>query len=117
MFVEKKNVPALESPIRNLKSKVSSQTRLPSGRSAGNFSVCSAGWPRSSRSSAITNFTRTGNIAELRWQALSGNTPVRIERANNLNGPWTSVAANLTTGEFTDTNTPAGSAFYRVVTE
>jgi len=66
---------------------------------------------------AITNFTRTSNTTELRWQALSSNTPVRVERATNLNGPWTSVVTNLTIGEFTDTNPPAGSAFYRVVTE
>ena len=66
---------------------------------------------------AITNFTRTANTTELRWQALSSNTPVRVERATNLNGPWTSVVTKLTTGEFTDTNTPAGSAFYRIVTE
>lgn len=66
---------------------------------------------------AITNFTRTGNTTELRWQTLSSNTPVRVERATNLNGPWTSVVTALTTGEFTDTNTPAGSAFYRIVTQ
>lgn len=35
---------------------------------------------------AITNFTRSGNTAELRWQALSTNTPVRVERAANLTG-------------------------------
>jgi len=66
---------------------------------------------------AITNFTRTANTTELRWQALSSNTPVRVERATNLNGPWTSVVTKLTTGVFTDTNTPAGSAFYRIVIE
>jgi len=66
---------------------------------------------------AITNFTRSGNTAELRWQQLSTNTPIRIERATNLTGPWTSIATNLTTGSFTDTNAPSRSAFYRLVTE
>jgi len=66
---------------------------------------------------AITNFTRSGNIAELRWQALSTNTPVRVERATDLTGPWTAIATNLITGSFTDTNAPARSAFYRLVTE
>jgi hypothetical protein len=61
--------------------------------------------------------TRTANTTQLRWQALSSNTLVRVERATNLNGPWTSVVTKLTTGEFTDINTPAGSAFYRIVTE
>lgn len=66
---------------------------------------------------AITNFTRTGNTAELRWQQLSTNTPIRIERATDLTGPWTAIATNLGTGTFTDTNAPTGAAFYRLVTE
>ncbi len=67
---------------------------------------------------AITNITRTGNTAELRWTALSTNTPVRVERSINLtSGPWTVIASNLTTGVFTDTNAPARSACYRLVTE
>lgn len=66
---------------------------------------------------AITNFTRSGTIAELRWQPLSTNTPIRVERTTDLAGPWNTIATNLTTGEFTDTNAPAGSAFYRLVTE
>ena len=66
---------------------------------------------------AITNFTRSGTIAELRWQPLSTNTPIRVKRTTDLAGPWNTIATNLTTGEFTDTNAPAGSAFYRLVTE
>ena len=66
---------------------------------------------------AITNFTRSGNIAELRWQALSTNTPIRVERSTDLSGPWTAIATNLISGSFTDTNAPSGSAFYRLVTE
>ena len=66
---------------------------------------------------AITNFTRSGNTAELRWQALSTNTPVRVERATDLTGPWTAIATNLISGSFADTNAPSGSAFYRLVTE
>ena len=66
---------------------------------------------------AITNIIRTADTTELRWTALSANTPVRVERAIHLSGPWSSLANGLTTGEFTDTNPPAGSAFYRLVTE
>jgi len=66
---------------------------------------------------AITNFLRVGNTAELRWTALSTNTPVRVERSTDLTGPWTTIATNLTSGTFTDTNAPAHSAFYRLVTE
>lgn len=67
---------------------------------------------------AITNITRTADTTELRWTALSTNTPVRVERTADLaGGPWTTIASNNTTGTFTDTNAPAGSAFYRLVTE
>ena len=67
---------------------------------------------------AITNVTRTANITELRWTALSTNTPVRVERTTDLvTGPWTPLATNLTTGAFTDTNAPARGAFYRLITE
>ena len=67
---------------------------------------------------AITNITRIGNTTELRWTALSTNTPIRVERTTNLDGaPWTAIATNLTSGSFTDTNPPSGSAFYRLVTE
>ena len=67
---------------------------------------------------AITNITRTGNNTELRWTSLSTNTPVRVERTTDLaDGSWTTIASNLTTGIFTDTNLPTGTAFYRVAAE
>jgi cyclophilin family peptidyl-prolyl cis-trans isomerase len=67
---------------------------------------------------AITNITRTGNTTELRWTALSTNTPVRVERTEDLaSGSWTHLATNLTTGIFTDTNAPTRTSFYRIVTE
>ncbi len=67
---------------------------------------------------AITNVTRTADTTELRWTALSTNTPVRVERTTDLAGePWTTIASNNTTGAFTDTNAPARGAFYRLVTE
>jgi len=66
---------------------------------------------------AITNFTRSGNTAELRWPALPTNTPIRVERTTDLSGPWTAIATNLISGSFTDTNAPTRSAFYRLVTE
>jgi peptidyl-prolyl cis-trans isomerase A (cyclophilin A) len=67
---------------------------------------------------AITNIIRTADTTELRWTALSTNTPVRVERTTDLAGaPWTTIASNNITGAFTDTNSPARGAFYRVVTE
>lgn len=67
---------------------------------------------------AITNITRTGSSAELRWTALSSNTPVRVERRADLaSGPWVVIGTNLTSGSFTDTNAPSAASFYRLVTE
>ena len=67
---------------------------------------------------AITNITRTADTTELRWTALSSNTPVRVERTADLAGdPWTTIASNNTTGTFSDTNAPARGAYYRLVTE
>jgi cyclophilin family peptidyl-prolyl cis-trans isomerase len=67
---------------------------------------------------AITNITRTANTTQLRWTALSTNTPVRIERTDDLTGePWTIIASNNTTGTFTDTTAPTRGAYYRIVTE
>ena len=62
----------------------------------------------------ITNITRSGNTAELRWQPLPNNTPVRVERTTDLSGPWTAIATNLISGSFNDTNAPTRSAFYRL---
>jgi peptidyl-prolyl cis-trans isomerase A (cyclophilin A) len=67
---------------------------------------------------AITNISRTANTTQLRWTALSTNTPVRIERTDDLTGePWTIIASNNTTGTFTDTTAPTRGAYYRIVTE
>jgi hypothetical protein len=66
---------------------------------------------------AITNITRSGSTAELRWMPLSTNTPVKVQRTANFDGTWTTLASNLTTSVFVDTNAPAAAGFYRVVTE
>lgn len=67
---------------------------------------------------AITNVTRTANTTELRWTALSTNTPVRVERTTDLAGEaWATIASNNTSGIFSDTNAPTGRAFYRLVVE
>lgn len=64
---------------------------------------------------AVTNLSCTPTGVELRWNTLSTNTPLRIERAPNLEGSWSIIASNLTTGVFTDTNAPPSGAFYRLV--
>jgi hypothetical protein len=67
---------------------------------------------------SITKITHNGTETELRWTPLSANTPVRVERATDIAAKnWTAIATNLTSGSFIDNNTPAGSAFYRLVTE
>jgi peptidyl-prolyl cis-trans isomerase A (cyclophilin A) len=66
---------------------------------------------------AITNLTRAADTLKIRWTQLSSNTPVRVERSSSLTGPWQTVASNLTTGVFNDTNAPARGAYYRIVTE
>lgn len=67
---------------------------------------------------AITSLTHTSEAVEIRWTPLSTNSPVRVERREKLeHGSWSVVSSNNTTGIFHDTNTPTGSAFYRVVTE
>ena len=66
---------------------------------------------------AITNITRSGSTAELRWMPLSTNTPVKVQRTANFDGRWTTLVSNLTTTVFVDTNAPAAAGFYRVVTE
>jgi peptidyl-prolyl cis-trans isomerase A (cyclophilin A) len=66
----------------------------------------------------ITSLTHTSAAIEIRWTALSTNSPVRVERREKLgHGSWSVVSSNNATGIFHDTNAPTGSAFYRVVTE
>jgi peptidyl-prolyl cis-trans isomerase A (cyclophilin A) len=66
---------------------------------------------------AITNLMRDADVLKIRWTQLSSNTPVRVQRSSSLTGPWQTVASNLTTGVFNDTNAPAREAYYRIVTE
>ena len=67
---------------------------------------------------AITNISRENNAIQLRWTALSTNTPVRVERTTNLAGDsWMTIATNLTVNSFIDTNAPSRRAYYRLVTE
>ena len=66
----------------------------------------------------ITSLTHTSAAIEIRWTALSTNSPVRVERRENLGqGSWTVVSSNNTDGIFRDTNAPTGHAFYRLVIE
>jgi hypothetical protein len=49
------------------------------------------------------------------------NKTYQIQRASNLNGPWTTLTSVLADGNgigsYVDTNASSGAAFYRVVTE
>lgn len=67
---------------------------------------------------AITNLARHDHAVEIRWRPLSTNTPVRVERREDLDhGSWTTVSSNNTTGIFRDTNVPTSAVFYRLATE
>jgi hypothetical protein len=63
----------------------------------------------------ITSTSYSDNAFSLTWSG-ADNLPVTIERRETLAlGQWTAIAEQVTTGQFTDPNTPPGQAFYRVV--
>ena len=43
----------------------------------------------------------------------TGSIPMSVRRAISLDGPWTVVSTNNSTGQFTDPNLPSGQAFYQ----
>lgn len=62
----------------------------------------------------ITSFSVTGNTAVITWSG-TGSTPVTVLRSPTLaEGSWTAISTNDTDGTHTDTEAPAGKAFYRV---
>lgn len=71
---------------------------------------------------AVSNLlppTRTANGYQVRFACTPGYS-YRIQRAADVNGPWTDLSTNLGPAnaylEFEDTNAPSGQAFYRTVT-
>ena len=64
----------------------------------------------------ITSFTQGAGGFQLNWAATPLSTPVNIERCTDLaGGAWEVISTGNTTGNFTDSSTPASRAFYRVV--
>jgi DNA-binding beta-propeller fold protein YncE len=68
---------------------------------------------------SITNIARLGEGTQLQW-APSGNPAFNlkytVQRGTNLNlADFQRVAPDLTTTSYTDTNAPAGAAYYRVL--
>jgi hypothetical protein len=63
----------------------------------------------------ITSTSYSDNAFSLTWSG-TGSLPVTIQRSETLaSGQWTAIGQQVTTGQFTDANTPPGRAFYRVV--
>ena len=64
----------------------------------------------------ITSFTQGAGGFQLNWATTPLSTPVNIERCTDLaGGAWEVISTGNTTGNFTDSGTPARRAFYRVV--
>jgi hypothetical protein len=64
----------------------------------------------------ITSFSQGAGGFQLNWTTTPLSTPVNIERCTDLvGGDWEVISAGNTTGNFTDSSTPARRAFYRVV--
>lgn len=64
----------------------------------------------------ITSAARVGQGFQLSWQA-AGSVKYDVLRGTNVNDAagFQNIVTNLTTTQFTDTNAPAGAAFYRVI--
>ena len=53
---------------------------------------------------------------QLQWNAFAGATGYNVKRATVSGGPYTTIASNLVTASFTDTNVSAYQTYYYVVT-
>ncbi len=63
----------------------------------------------------IESVAWSGGTFTMTWSG-TGNLPVNIQRRQSLQtGQWTAIAQGVATGQYTDTDPPAGAAFYRVV--
>ncbi|NDG72633.1 MAG: hypothetical protein EBY32_15325 [Proteobacteria bacterium] len=64
----------------------------------------------------ITSFSQGAEGFQLNWATTPFSTPVNIQRCTDLvGGAWEVISTGNTTGNFTDSSTPARRAFYRVV--
>lgn len=62
----------------------------------------------------VTSTSYSPGLFRMTWSG-TGAVPVNVERRSSLSsGQWTVVAQGIVTGEFSDTNPPAGQAFYRL---
>jgi fibronectin type 3 domain-containing protein len=52
----------------------------------------------------------------LAWNAVSGATGYNVKRSTTNGGPYTNVAANVTTNSYTNTGLTNGTTYYYVVT-
>ncbi len=63
----------------------------------------------------VTSASYADGDFTLTWSG-TGTLPVIVERRASLGaGQWTAIAQGVATGQYTDTDPPAGKAFYRVV--
>jgi hypothetical protein len=61
------------------------------------------------------NASRSAGMFSFEWSDRA-NRSVHVQRTTSLSsGVWNTVSSNVSTKSFTDTNPPAGSAFYRLI--
>jgi hypothetical protein len=60
----------------------------------------------------LVTITANGGF-QFKWTG-SGDVPMNVQSTTSLTGgTWSNVAVGITNGDFTDSNPPAGAAFYR----
>jgi hypothetical protein len=62
----------------------------------------------------ITSVTRTSGSVNLVWSSGGGVNYV-VQRCATVNGTYVTISGTLTDTQYTDTSSPAGTAFYRVL--
>ena len=62
----------------------------------------------------VTSVERTGTNVDLAWSS-GGGVNYQVQRASVVTGPYTTISPILTDTQYTDTSSPAGNAYYRVL--
>jgi len=62
----------------------------------------------------ITSVERTGGSVELAWTS-GGGVNYEVQRATEVTGLYTTISSMLTDTHYTDTSSPDGDAYYRVL--
>nr|3MPC_A Chain A, Fn3-like protein [Acetivibrio thermocellus ATCC 27405]3MPC_B Chain B, Fn3-like protein [Acetivibrio thermocellus ATCC 27405] len=57
----------------------------------------------------------SGNTANLTWNAAPGANSYNVKRSTKSGGPYTTIATNITSTNYTDTGVATGTKYYYVV--